>query len=180
MCTCPRLQRALNKPALPFCLNLMWTERKMVVAFKLRQHTEMEESLGGGEGEMSSILRDKLPVLPSAARPWSSGRDGPHTRKEPVTRRPWFACARVPGQARAAFASALRRLWLRLETGPTGVSLSSLNTWIWPQPFPTASQNLYFSPALPMETCSVILPGINLTCHDFKSTSDMQSAFIQA
>ena len=42
-------------------------------------------------GEMSSILRDKSPALPSTACPWSSHCNRPHTGSESVTHCPWGA-----------------------------------------------------------------------------------------
>ena len=72
----------------------MQTLRGMLFTFKIRQHAETGE---GGEacgrlGEMSSILRDKSPALPSTACPWRSRCNRPHTGSESVTRRPWGTC----------------------------------------------------------------------------------------
>lgn len=68
-------------------LKLMHALREMIVTFRIKRHAE-------GRGlwdtrEMSSILRDKSPALPSTACPWSFHCSGPHTRSESVTHCPW-------------------------------------------------------------------------------------------
>lgn len=88
MCTRPQLQPNLHLPETrpSLFLNLMQTEdngRHLQTGSAQRWRRGW---LGGGG--MSSILRDKLPALPSAARPWSSRCDGRRTRRESVTRRP--------------------------------------------------------------------------------------------
>lgn len=68
-------------------LKLTHALREMIVTFKIKQHAE-------GRGlwetrEMSSILKDKSPALPSTACPWSFHCSGPHTRSESVAHCPW-------------------------------------------------------------------------------------------
>lgn len=69
------------------------TERN---ALHLQNKTACRERRGRrglrGTGEMSSILRDKSPALPSAACPWRSHCNRPHTGSESVTHCPWGAC----------------------------------------------------------------------------------------
>lgn len=67
-------------------------------ALHLQKKTARGGKAEGGEGlretrEMSSILRDKSPALPSTACPWSSLCNRPHAGSKSVTHRPWGACA---------------------------------------------------------------------------------------
>lgn len=62
-------------------------------ALHLQNKTACRESRGRRglreTREMSSILRDKSPALPSTACPWSSHCNRPHTGSESVTHCPW-------------------------------------------------------------------------------------------
>lgn len=69
----------------------MWATGATLFTFKIRQHAERRRRSLWETREMSSILRDKSPALPSTACPWSSRCNPPHTGSESVTHRPWDA-----------------------------------------------------------------------------------------
>ena len=59
-------------------------------------------------GEMSSILRDKSPALPSTACPWRSHCNRPHTGSESVTHCPWGARAHTGMQKHISAAAIIK------------------------------------------------------------------------